>query len=312
MSMIEPKLPIRASDCFNSGISAASCTGNPIGRDKDLTDPSVSQRALVAIMGLSMVVAGPCLFFFNIENQGWTWVIALITTWLGMSLLVLLWLSGCRHPEVFETRAKDQSVVLAAGSVFHLNPLMETLAELGRQTNSRSVVLLSAEGAEWCLRMAWNCSQVYGSNIARLLEGRVQSEAQSILHLSLMDGTVSSFCTPIHLKSGKSLLLVMLNEVRHTMLYNTPLLAFQASVKIVGQLGETRHSSPVRFCADESSVPRKSWCCSVCDSLLTKDGRWIHWSEWLHEEQEFNLTYTFCDDCSEWIYGLDATESRAA
>ncbi len=312
MSIIEPKLPIRASDCFNSGISAASSTGSPIGRGQDLTGPSVAQRVLVAVLGLSMVVAGPCLFFFNIENQGWTWVIALITTWLGMSLLVLLWLSGCRHPEVFDRRPEDKSVVPDVGSTIHLNPLMETLAELGRQTNSRSVVLLSAEGAEWRLRMAWNCSQVYGSNIARLLEGRVQSGIQSLQYLALMDCTVSSFCTPIHLKSGSSLLLVLINEANHTMLYNTPSLAFQTSLKIVAQFGNAKHMESARGCAGTFPASRKTLCCSVCDSLPSQDGRWIPWGDWLNETYGTTREFTFCDNCSQWIYGLDASELRAA
>jgi hypothetical protein len=310
--MTTSKLSIRASDCFTPGMPAVSSAGKPIGHDQNLAGPSVSQRALVAVLGLSMVVAGPCLFFFNIENQGWTWVIALITTWLGMSLLVLLWLAGCRHPEIYEKGPEDQSVAPAAGSVIHLNPLMETFAELGRQTNSRSVVLLSAEGAAWCLRMAWNCSQVYGSNIAHLLEGRVQSGTQSLQYLALMDGTVSSFCTPIHLKSGSSLLLVLINEANHTMLYNTPSLAFQASLKIVAQLGNAKHTESARGCAGTFPASRKTLCCSVCDSLSTQDGRWIPWGDWLNETYGTTREFTFCDNCSQWIYGLDASELRAA
>lgn len=259
-----------------------------------------------------MVVVGPCLFLLDPENQVLTWVFAVLTTWLGLSLLLLLWLSGCRDPEVFKTGAEGQSRLLTAQSDIDLNPLMETLAELGRQTNSRSVALLSAEGATWCLRMAWNCSQAYGNSIAQLLEGRVQSGTQSIHYLSLMDGTVSSFCTPIHLKSGSSMLLVLINEANHIMLFNTPSLALQASMKIVEQLGNARHSVAARGRSRISASSPRAVCCTVCDSLHTQDGRWIPWGDWLKETYETTREFTFCDKCSEWIYGLDASELRAA
>ena len=160
--------------------------------------------------------------------------------------------------------------------------------------------------------MAWNCSQVYGSNIAQLLQGRVQSGTQSLHHLSFMDGTVSSFCTPIHLKSGSAMLLVLISEENHTMLYNAPSLAFQAAMKIVGQLGNARHSVAMGGRSGVSAVSRKAVCCTVCDAVNTQDGRWIPWGGWLKETCGTTPEYVFCDKCSEWLYGLDAPKLRAA
>lgn len=302
------KTPIAAPDFPTTTIATNSSFGGLIQHDQALVRLSVLQRGLVAILGLSLVLAGPCLFIFNIKNQGWTWVIALIITWLGMSLLLLLWIAGCRYPEFIKTRVEGQSVVTAT----NLNPLMETLAELCRQTNSRSVVLLSAEGAAWCLRMAWNCSQDYGSNIAHLLEGRVQGETQSLHYLTLMDGTVSSCCTPIQIKSGRPMLLVLISEVNHTMLYDTPFLAFQASMKIVGQLGNATYSVATGGRSGATDSSPRAVCCTVCDSLLTEDGRWIPWGDWLKETYKTTREYTICANCSQWIYGLDASELRAA
>ncbi len=310
--MIAIRPPIAASDFTASSMATASTYGGSYHRDLVWAGPSITLRTLIAILGITMVIVGPCLFLFEPNNQVLTWVFAVLTTWMGMSLLLLLWLAGCRHPEVFETRPEEQSALTTAGSAIHLNPLMEILAELGRQTSSRSVALLSAEGAAWRLRMAWNCSQVYGSNIAQLLEGRVQSGTQSLQYLSLMDGTVSCFCTPIHLKSGSSMLLVLINAVNHTMLYNTPSLALQASMKIVGQLGNVRHSVPTGGRSGVAAASPRAVCCTVCDSLHTHDGRWIPWGDWLKENYETTREYTFCDNCSQWIYGLDASELRAA
>lgn len=303
---------IEASDLSVPVVAPGSSFGSAHQSNQALAAPSFTHRALVAILGLSMVAAGPCLVLLNFDNEGWAWALSIITTWLGLSLLLLLWMAGSRHSAAFEQRLDERAALLSQGNVVHLNPLMKTLSELGQQTNSQSVILLSAEGAEWRLRIAWNCSQVYGNNIAHLLEGRVQSGTQSVQCLSLMDGAVSSFCTPIHLRSGGALLLVLINEVNHTMLFNTPSLAFEASMKIVDQLGSVRHSMAARAHPGMSATPRKAVCCAVCDSLQTQDGRWISWGDWLFENHQTTRTNTFCESCAQWVYHLDPSELRAA
>lgn len=274
--------------------------------------PSNRRHALMMALGLGMVISGPSIFLLNIGNQGWAWAFALITSWLGMTLLLLLWNAGCRNSASGETRSEMLSPPPQPTCTSHLSPMAATLAELASQTHSRTVVLLSAEEAIWQLRLAWNCSQTFGKQVAHLLAGRVQSEAQSHLYLSLMDGSVSTFCTPIHLRSGKSLLLVLVNEMNHTMLYNTPSLCFQASLKIVDQIANSKLQDTDNHRAMAPRTSEETMCCSVCDSVSTPDGRWIHWGEWLTETHNTNRAHSFCDGCSQWIYGLNREAVQAS
>ena len=275
-------------------------------------EPSILERSLIAVLGLSMLIAGPFVFLLNLDNQGWSWAFALITTWSGMALLLLLGHSGCRVSELFGRKDTEGSVHAVATDTTYFNPIMETLAELGRTTKSRSAILLSAEGATWCFRIGWNSSKHVGTIIARLLEGRVPREAQSLVNLSLMDGAASAFCTPMHLNSGHSLLLVMLNEVNHAMNYNASTLALQASFRIVGQIRSACHLVPSRDSSYIFPSSQGAFCCSVCQSLSTQDGRWLPWGDWLNETHGFSLSHTFCENCSQWLYGLDDSQVKVA
>lgn len=275
-------------------------------------EPSILERALVAVLGLSMLVAGPCVFLLNLNNQGWVWAFALITTWSGMTLLLLLGHSGCRVSELFGSKDTESSVLAVASDTAHFNPIMENLAELGFSTKSRSVILLSAEGATWRFRIGWNSSKHVGSTIARLLEGRVPRDDQSLVNLSLMDGALSAFCTPMHLNSGHSLLLVLLNDVNHTMPYSNVTLAFQTSLKIIGQIGCASHVVQAKDGSDLLLNSQATLCCSVCECLSTQDGRWISWGDWIFETHGIIPSHTFCDNCSEWIYGLDSSHGKTA
>lgn len=313
MFIKSPSAPMNIAPLFHRQFSKQHNLRPSVDRRRHSAGPSIFQRALVAVLGLGMLVAGPCIYLLNPDNQGWAWAFALITTWSGMTLLLVLGHSGCRsYDDLAEARDEEDSVIEVAMDTTHCDPTMETLAELGRKTNSRSVILLSAEGATWRFRTGWNSSRHVGGIVARLLEGQVPRDAQSLLNLSLMDGTLSAFCTPMHLNSGHSLLLVLLNDVKKTMANNVAALSFQTSLKLIRDIG---CASQVVRAKVNSKVPQNSQetlCCSVCDRLSTHDRRWINWSDWLHETHGITPSHTFCDHCSEWIYGLDASIDKVA
>ena len=87
--------------------------------------PSLLQRVLVGISGLGMLVAGPCLLILNLDDQGWSWASALVITWVGMTLLLLLGHSGCRPPEEF--RIKENAAFTTAHEANDPSPLIETI-----------------------------------------------------------------------------------------------------------------------------------------------------------------------------------------
>ena len=312
MRMKAASSPIESFHLFDAENSMHPSSNNPLDCRPASTGPSVLQRTIVAVLGLSMLVSGPCIFFLNLDSQGWAWACALITTWSGLTLLLLLCHCGCRSPDLFGRKDRGDLVSTTARDTNRVSPLIETLAELGRITSSRSVVLLSAEGAKWRLRIGWNCSQHVGMRIARLLEGRVERKSQSLHDLSLIDGAASAFCTPMHLNSGHSLLLVMLNEVNHAMNYNASTLALQASFRIVGQIRSACHLVPSRDSSYIFPSSQGAFCCSVCQSLSTQDGRWLPWGDWLNETHGFSLSHTFCENCSQWLYGLDDSQVKVA
>jgi hypothetical protein len=304
--------PMKLSSSFHARISKHPNLQSSLDHCGPSGEPSILERSLMAVLGLSMLIAGPFVFLLNLDNQGWSWAFALITTWSGMALLLLLGHSGCRVSELFGRKDTEGSVHAVATDTTYFNPIMETLAELGRATKSRSAILLSAEGATWCFRIGWNSSKHVGAIIARLLEGRVPRDAQSLVNLSLMDGALSAFCTPMHLNSGHSFLLVLLNDVKHTMPNRDVTLAFQTSLKIIGQIGCSSHVVQAKEDSDLLLNSQAPLCCSVCDCLSTQDGRWISRGDWLYETHGIIQSYTFCDNCSEWIYGLDSSQGKTA
>lgn len=205
---------------------------NSLDLCRDSVGPSHLQRILVAVPGLIMLTVGPCVFFLNLDNQGWTWAFALIMTWIGMTLMLVLSHSSCRSSEPCEEEQTWKNNSTNTDDISHAYPMVETLAELGRQTKSLSVVLLSLEESSWYPRIGWNCSQHFGQSVASLLESAVPGEDQSMQVLSIMDRQLKAFCTPIHTRSGHSLLLVITNEINQPMHYKTASLALKASLKI--------------------------------------------------------------------------------
>ena len=304
--------PMNIAPLFHRQFSKQHKSRPSVDRRRHSEGPSIFQRALVAVLSLGMIVAGPCIYLLNLNNQGWSWVFVLITTWSGMTLLLLLGHSGCRSYESSKVKDEEDSVIEVAMDKTHCDPIMETLAELGRKTNSRSVILLSAEGATWRFRTGWNSSRHVGGIVARLLEGRVPREAQSLFNLSLMDGTLSAFCTPMHLNSGHSLLLVLLNDVQKAMASSAAALSFQASLKLIREIGCASQVVQAKGNSDVVQDSQETLCCSVCERLSTQDRRWMYWGDWLHETHGITPSHTFCDSCSEWIYGLDASQDKVA
>jgi hypothetical protein len=205
---------------------------NSLDLCRDSVGPSHLQRIIVAVSGLIMLTVGPCVFLLNIDNQGWTWAFALIMTWIGLTLLLVLSHSSCRNSEPCEEEKTWKKNFTNTDDISHALPMVEALAGLGRQTKSCSVVLLSFEEYLWCPRIGWNCSQHFGQSVANLLESTVPTEAQSMQVLSLMDRQLKAFYTPIHMRSGRPLLLVLINEINQPIHYKTASLALKASLKI--------------------------------------------------------------------------------
>jgi ABC-type uncharacterized transport system permease subunit len=96
ITMSESYLPATSRVSFEAGSPTTQTFQKPIDCYPTLTGPTKLQRTFSAILGLVLLTAGPCLFLLNLDDRGWTWAAALITTWLGLILVLLLWNAGCR------------------------------------------------------------------------------------------------------------------------------------------------------------------------------------------------------------------------
>jgi hypothetical protein len=121
---------------MTQGLTPEPGLGEAIDRARTLPVPSAVQRNLVAFGGLSMAIGIPYVFLLSFDSQGLAWACALITHWLGLSLLFLLWQVGCRSSDVLEPGESKSPILKTIGNTSQHNPMAEPLTEVRGQTNS--------------------------------------------------------------------------------------------------------------------------------------------------------------------------------
>lgn len=243
---------------------------------------------LVRGVSLAAVVGG--LLFWGILMH-WLWTLVRST-----------------HPSA---TSEQNGVRFYSGGATHLASVIGVMKQLADEVQARSVVLLESHAAGWHFKSGYQASPGLGRAVAHALHHRVSRNGQMACVIKVLDAAVMAFCTPMATMCGRrDFVLVVLFEESPMRFHGSIAPVARRSVERIRETLEAVEKVSVsghlgRSVAGGSPQRLLPVCCSVCDQvrLMNREvENWVHWSQWLHQDQGLPLTHTICPSCAGWLY----------